>query len=257
MNNKADELKLKSTHFITPHGLDNDEHYTTAYDLAILTNYALQNHIFSKIVKTKTYTININGSPKNISNTNELLGNLDGVYGVKTGFTNGANRCLVTSCKRGDLDIICVVLGCDTKKFRTQDSIKLINYVFKNFVVVNIEEFIDKNFEEWKLLHSSTFTIDKGYSQILDLHLGKASMSYSSLAINKSDLDKISTYISYTSSYKAPIPENSIIGTLDLRINNTTHFTLNIINSNFVQKKSVFYYFYTLISNYFKYIKTT
>ena len=126
MNSKAKELNLLHTNFESPHGLDSDEHYTTAYELSLLSNYALKNPIFAKIVGTKNYTITINGYPKSLSNTNELLGNLNGVYGIKTGFTNGANRCLVTACKRNNLDIICVVLGCDTKKFRTQDSIKLI-----------------------------------------------------------------------------------------------------------------------------------
>ena len=133
MNKKAIELNLVNTHFETPHGLDSDEHYTTAYELALLSNYALNNKIFAQIVGTKEYTITINGYPKQLSNTNELLGNLNGVYGIKTGFTNGANRCLVTACKRNNMDIICVVLGADTKKFRTQDSIKLINYIFENF----------------------------------------------------------------------------------------------------------------------------
>ena len=93
MNNKAKELGLLNTHFETPHGLDADEHYTTAYELALLSNYALNNKIFAQIVGTKNYTVVLNGYPKNLSNTNELLGNLDGVYGIKTGFTNGANRC--------------------------------------------------------------------------------------------------------------------------------------------------------------------
>ena len=110
MNKKAQELNLTHTHFESPHGLDSNEHYTTAYELAILSDYALKNSIFSKIVGTKNYSITINGYPKTISNTNELLGNLNGVYGIKTGFTNGANRCLVTACKRGNMDIICVVL---------------------------------------------------------------------------------------------------------------------------------------------------
>ena len=110
MNNKAKELGLSNTHFESPHGLDSDAHFTTAYELAMLSDYALKNPIFSKIVGTKNYTVTINGYPKNLSNTNELLGNLNGIYGIKTGFTNGANRCLVTACKRNDLDIICVVL---------------------------------------------------------------------------------------------------------------------------------------------------
>ena len=126
MNNKAQELGLANSHFESPHGLDSDNHYTTAYELAKLSDYALNNKTFSQIVGTKTYTATINGNPKNLSNTNELLGNLNGVYGIKTGFTNGANRCLVTACKRNDMDIICVVLGAYTKKFITQYIIKLI-----------------------------------------------------------------------------------------------------------------------------------
>ena len=128
MNKKAEKIGLISTHFVTPHGLDTEEHYTTAYELAILTDYALSNDTFLKIVQTQNYTININGYSKNLNNTNELLGYLDGVYGVKTGFTNGANRCLVTACKRGNLDIISVVLGSDTKKDRTQDTWSIFRY---------------------------------------------------------------------------------------------------------------------------------
>lgn len=73
MNKKAEEFNLKNTHFETPHGLDSDNHYTTAYELALLSNYALNNEIFSKIVGTKNYTVTINGYPKNITNTTELL----------------------------------------------------------------------------------------------------------------------------------------------------------------------------------------
>lgn len=120
MNEKAEELGLKDTHFITPHGLDETEHYTTAYELAKITDYALKNKKFAQIVNTKTTTININGASKTINNTNELLGNLNGVDGVKTGFTNNAGRCLVTSTSRNSHRIICVVLGADTKKIRTR-----------------------------------------------------------------------------------------------------------------------------------------
>ena len=136
--------------FESPHGLDSDGHYTTAYELALLSDYALKNKTFLQIVGTYNYTISINGHPKSLTNTNELLGNLNGVYGIKTGFTNGANRCLVTACKRNDMDIICVVLGCDTKKLRTSDSIKLIEYTFSNFEYVNIQEKIDTELENWK-----------------------------------------------------------------------------------------------------------
>ncbi|MDR0978360.1 MAG: D-alanyl-D-alanine carboxypeptidase, partial [Lachnospiraceae bacterium] len=104
MNNKTKELGLTHTHFVTPHGLDSEKHYTTAYELAVITDYALQNPIFAKVVSTKTATISINGLPKTINNTNELLGSLQGVNGVKTGFTNGAFRCLVTSVNRNNFN---------------------------------------------------------------------------------------------------------------------------------------------------------
>ena len=96
MNKKAKLLGLKNTNFVTPHGLDNENHYTTAYELAKLTDYALKNETIAKIVKTRSSTITINNSPKQINNTNELLGNVDGVYGVKTGFTNNAGRCYLS-----------------------------------------------------------------------------------------------------------------------------------------------------------------
>lgn len=94
MNKKAEELGLESTHFVNPHGLDInvDGHYTTAYELAIMSDYALGIEKFAEIVRTKTYTVTINGNPKTISNTNELLGYLEGVNGVKTGFTNKARK---------------------------------------------------------------------------------------------------------------------------------------------------------------------
>ena len=142
MNEKAKELGCTNSHFVTPHGLDQSEHYTTAYELAYMADYALKIPKFKEIVGTKNYTITINNQPRVISNTNELLGNLNGVYGIKTGFTNGAGRCLVTACKRGELDIITVVLGANTKKIRTQDSIKLIEYAYKNYQVVDIEKIV-------------------------------------------------------------------------------------------------------------------
>ena len=256
MNKKALALGLSSTHFVTPHGLDEDEHYTTALDLAILADYALQNETFAKIVKTKTITININGTSRTISNTNELLGNLEGIYGVKTGFTNGANRCLVTACKRGDLDIICVVLGCDTKKFRTQDSAKLINYVFKNFKVVDIEELIDSNFAKWYLLHNNSFYINKGMSQILELYLDKNNMPFSQMAVNINDIDRINVSISFCSYHEAPVFINTNIGILDFKIDDKNLFSLNILSYNEIPKRNAFWYLGYLLGNYFNFFKT-
>lgn len=251
MNKKAKELNLSNTNFVTPHGLDNDNHYTTALDLAKITDYALENTVFSKIVNTKTYTILINNKPKTISNTNELLGNYEGIYGVKTGFTNGANRCLVTSCRRNNLNFICIVLGCDTKKDRTKDSIALLNYAFNNFSLVNTKEFTQRKFDEWLIIHKNSFFINKGIAQYLDLYLDEHDIPFSNIAINNSFKDNINVEISFNSYLEAPLESNSQIGTLKLFINNEIYYNIKIMNKNKIEKKTVSYYMINTLKNYF------
>ena len=248
MNQKANDLGLNSTHFITPHGLDNDEHYTTAYELAIITDYALKNDIFCSLVGTKTHTILINNQPKTLSNTNELLGNLNGVYGVKTGFTNGANRCLVTSTKRGNMDLICIVLGADTKKDRTKDSIDLIEYAFKNFEMVNIQEKISNEFTNWKICNSASFNVKKGRSNNIDAVL--EDLPYNFFPVNSNHLDDVSIYIYCNTDFVAPLPAHSNIGYLTVSIDGKTVLSLYIYNSNGITKKTSLIFYKDLLSKY-------
>lgn len=248
MNKKASELGLTNTHFETPHGLDSDEHYTTAYELAILSNYALNNPTFAQIVGTKNYTITINGYPKQLNNTNELLGNLNGVYGVKTGFTNGANRCLVTACKRNDMDIICVVLGADTKKFRTLDSIKLINYVFDNFEPVNIKDLIDNNFKNWKKENLNKIIINKGSSQNIDLKLEYIDKAI--IPIRKDLIDSIKITINCPLYFETPLESDSNIGNVNISVSGYLDFNYKVMNVHEVKHKTWNMYLYDLLKNY-------
>ena len=248
MNKKAESLKLKNTHFETPHGLDSDKHYTSAYELALLSNYALNNKTFAQIVGTKNYTITINGYPKTISNTNELLGNLNGVYGIKTGFTNGANRCLVTACKRNDMDVICVVLGADTKKYRTQDSIKLINYIMDNYEQVNIQDIINREFENWKKENLKSFYINKGISQYVDLQID--CLNFTSIPIRKDLKDSINVTINCEKYFEAPINENQEIGNIQISWSDSNVINAKIYIANQIEKKHVFYYLKYFLSNF-------
>ena len=143
MNTKAKEIGAVNTNFLTPHGLDEEGHYSTAFDLALLADYALNIPYLANIFAKKSETIFINGSPRNISTTNEMLYGYNGANGVKTGFTNDAGRCLVTAATNSEgWQLISVVLGCDTKNFRTQDSRKILDYGFKNFKLVNIGDIL-------------------------------------------------------------------------------------------------------------------
>lgn len=248
MNQKAIELNLSNSHFVTPHGLDSDEHYTTAYELALLTNYALQNKTFAQIVNTTNYTVTINGYGKSIHNTNELLGSLDGVYGVKTGFTNGANRCLVTSCKRNNMDIICVVLGADTKNFRTKDSIKLIEYCYKNFEVIDLEEIVNTSFNEWKTENIKNISVEKSFDSIPEIEV--TNLKFSTVPIEKSLVDSITCKISCDFNLIAPISKDTVIGNIEVRTDKNIVTSCDIVVKNEISKNSVLNYLNYFFENY-------
>lgn len=236
MNQKAKQLNLKNTHFVTPHGLDNEEHYTTAYELAKITDYALKNKTIAKIVATKSTTIYINEMPRQINNTNELLGNVEGVYGVKTGFTNNAGRCLVTSVKRGDMDLIVVVLGADTRKDRAKDSMKLIEYAFKKYRVINVEEIINKEFELWKQINENRIYIDKGTTNV-ELELEDIKIK----KLTGENEPKIE--INAVSNLVAPVEKEKRIGTLTVKIGNEIIEEIEIKTKNEVNKRGIIEYF--------------
>ncbi len=237
MNEKAKELGLINSHFVVPHGLDMNGHYTTAYELAKITDYALNISKIKEIVGTKTYTVTINGQPRVISNTNELLGNLYGVYGVKTGFTNGAGRCLVTSCKRDELDIITVVIGADTKKYRTSDSMKLIEYAYKNYQMIDIENKIKEQFESWKKLNQNRIIINKGVQNEVELELEK--IDYEKMAIKNTQIDNINIEINSLFYLEAPLEENEVIGNLKVIIGEEVVEILEIYNRQEIRKKEI------------------
>lgn len=241
MNKKAKELGCVNSHFITPHGLDQEGHYTTAYELACITDYALNIPKFKEIVSTKGYTVTINAQSKAITNTNELLGNTDGVYGVKTGFTNGANRCLVTAYKSGDLDIITVVLGADTKKIRTTDSINLIEYAYKNYQVINLEEIVQEKFESWKQLNEKRIYINKGKSNTIHIELEE--MKNKTMAIKNTDIDSITIEINCLYYFEAPVEEKTTVGNVKIKLKDETIGTLTILSKENIEKKDIKDYF--------------
>lgn len=141
MNRKAGELNLSDTHFTNPAGFDDDNHFTTATDLARLSLYALNNKIFAKIVSTKKITVSDTSYTyfHDLVNVNELLGKVAGVAGVKTGYTQNSGEILVSEVKRNDRSILIVVLK---SKDRFGESEKLIDYIFANFKWIPFSEII-------------------------------------------------------------------------------------------------------------------
>lgn len=130
MNSKAKKLKMYNTHFVTPSGLDEDEHYSTAYDMALLACYAMNNKIFSDICRLQSAEITISNKPTTIYNHNRLLSVDNNYCGVKTGFTSKSGRCLVSAYKHNDSMIIIVTLNAPDD---WEDHRQIKNYAVKKY----------------------------------------------------------------------------------------------------------------------------
>ena len=129
MNQKAAELGMTQTHFVTPSGLHDDQHYSTAYDMALLTAAAMQNETFREICRQPSAKVCFGNSPYErwLTNSNKLLTMDETVVGVKTGFTDEAGRCLVSACVRNGIMLICVTLN---DRDDWQDHERLYDYGF-------------------------------------------------------------------------------------------------------------------------------
>ena len=139
MNREAERMGMKSTHFANPHGLPSASNYSTARDLSVLASHLINDHPeFYKIYSTKEYTYNNIKQP----NRNRLLWLDPTVDGMKTGYTQGAGYCLISTAKRpngtGERRLISVVLGTVSDQARAQESQKLLNWGFLNFDTVKL-----------------------------------------------------------------------------------------------------------------------
>ncbi len=239
MNEKAKELGLEHTHFVTPHGLDREGHYTTAKELAIITDCALSNPMIAKVVATESYTVTINGYPKNLNNSNELLGYLNGVTGVKTGYTSGAGRCLVTSSNRDGFEIITVVLGSDTKKIRTKDSIRLIEYAYKNYKLKNVEELVEEEYNKWCKLNQKRIYVNKGVKTNPDIYLAKVQNKIYPITENT----EIIIDSEVETNYEAPIAENTVVGKITIQIDGKIIEEIKIKTKEEIKRKEIKEYF--------------
>lgn len=150
MNEKAKSLGCKNTHFVNPHGLPDDNHYTTAYDMALITRAAMENETFRKIFNTRAYQIpptNKQSETRYLSNHHDFVKSDGYLYedciGGKTGYTRVAGYTLVSVAKRGDLELICIILKDDSNQHQYTDTQELFDYAFDNFSIYPIADLED------------------------------------------------------------------------------------------------------------------
>lgn len=152
MNDRARELGCRHTSFVNPHGLHDDNHYTTAYDMSLIMREALRNETFRKITSTRTYQIpptNIQEETRYLRNHHRFILKQDYFYddciGGKTGYTSKSKYNLVTAAHRGDMEIISVIMRDDTTEYQYTDTQKLLDYGFDNFAVYPIAALEDSD----------------------------------------------------------------------------------------------------------------
>jgi len=134
MNTKASELGLKNTHFDNPHGLDSENHYTTARDMSVMAQELLKHKDILNFTSIyEDYLKKNDGSSIWLVNTNKLVRFYEGVDGLKTGFTTTAGYCITTTAKRGDMRLLSVVMNAQSSDLRSKDTTNMLNYGFNSY----------------------------------------------------------------------------------------------------------------------------
>ena len=246
MNQKAKEIGCKNTHFVNPNGIHDENHYTTAYDLYLMADYALSfehTNEFRDFVSRTSYTLpatNLYPADDRIfSTTNELIkinnnDRIDNYYyknalGIKTGHTSQAGYCLVSSSSRDDLEFISVILdgGFDSRGLseRYTETIKLFNFGYDNFTLTKIKEannIID------------TIIVEKATKETESLNL-LIKDSITVINDKSTDVDKINPDIKLNENIIAPITKGDVLGTITYTVDDID-YTSDLIAANDVEK---------------------
>lgn len=255
MNTKALELGCTGTNFVNANGIHNTNHYSTAYDLALMGRYAMQNETFRKIVSTTKYTLpatNKYPEPTRFFKQTNLLivpddrDRVDNYYypyttGIKTGYTDAAGNCIVASAKKDDIEYIVVILGAQNTEnglsARYIDCKKLFDYAFENY---------------------KTYTINEKNSVLKQVKISNASLATKNLDLIVQDeiklvlkidtnVSNITPTIEISSDLVAPISANSVIGTITYNVDGNT-YTSNLLAGKDVKESNGFTSFLTVVS---------
>ncbi len=205
MNEKAKSLNLNNTKFCTPSGLDKNDHHSTAYDMAVLGAYAMENEEFSKIVCQKSSQIKFINPSKKVTykNHNKLLRLYENCTGIKTGFTKLAGRCLVSSAQQDGKKLVCVTLSAPND---WDDHMNLYKYGFENTILKNYNDINYTNY-----LKISNGNLDK-------IPVGSVGDFTVNLKINEEN--SVIREINLPEIYNSPVEKGQVLGAITYYLNN-------------------------------------
>jgi len=227
MNQFAGEVGAKDTHYVNPHGLHDDNHYSSAYDLALLARYAMQNPTFEKIVATKKRVIPWAGHEWNrlLINKNKFIANPDlypGADGIKNGFTTPAGYCLVASATRNGMRLIAVVMDCPGA---TEEVKKMFDYGFDNY--------------NRTLLLSRGETVDRLVLEN-DTKLGLVSAVPFYAALRQDEAGKVDVEITVPEDISLPVKKGSVCGKAVCKVDGELIGMVNLLAAESVDKPGLF-----------------
>ena len=241
MNQKAADLGVYHTHFVTPNGLDAQGHYTTAADLARIGAYAIQNDEFLEITNTSSYSFSdVKGKRQfQVSNKDAFLTMMEGAIGIKTGFTGKAGYCFVGALKRKDKCFVSVVLASGWpphKKYKWADTKKLMQYGIDNYERKNIFQYKDS---------FPVIPVEQGIRDEVSVEMEQGNLE---MLLSKEDEAKV-TY-QWEEKLQAPVAKGQKVGSADYWINGEKQASFSIYTTQEVPKINFTWCLQNLLQKY-------
>ena len=224
MNEKAKELGMENTHFMNTNGLDEDDHYSSARDVAIMSRELMKHETIFNY--TSIWMDTLRGGKFQLANTNKLIRFYDGANGLKTDSTSKALCCLSAAAKRNDMQLIAVVLGAPTSAERFASAKSLLDYGFANYAV-NTQ--ITAGDEVQKI------AVEKG----VDKEVGVVAGDSCSTLVKKGQEDNITKEIKIDETITAPIEAGQKIGTMTISRDGEVIADIDLNASSTVEKKGI------------------
>ncbi len=239
MNNRAKELGLKDTNFKNPHGLDTANHYSSAYDMAMIAKELVKHEeVFKYTSIYEDYLRQNTDKEIWLVNTNKLVRFYDGVDGLKTGYTAGAGYCLTATAKKNGMRIIAVAMGEPDSKTRNAEITSMLDYAFAQYeieTVLSTDSVLGKR------------KVEKGKDEYVTIVPTKNI----NLLYKKTDDRKNVTYDVKIDSLKVPIKKGDIVGKVEIKDGNNILNTIDVTVNNDVKKANVFELYLRNLKNIF------
>lgn len=234
MNKRAKELGAADTNFKNPHGLDEDGHYSSAYDMSLIASELIKHEKILDITSTYEENIDVNGENHWLVNTNKLVRFYKGMDGLKTGYTDKAGYCLTGTMKKNNMRLISVVMGSKTKEDRNEDTISMMEYGFSVYGIKNILK-SNKPLGDFYINNASPrnikYYVNEDVNVLVDKNTNEIKYNYEKELFN---------------NIKAPLKKGDKIGKLYLNYNNKNYEYDLVVNKSIKRSN----YFKMLYNNF-------